>query len=71
MVGSKFIFSVPIGAETDLFSSLAYIEMRIVIAQVLYHFDLELMPESKNWLDQKVYLVWEKNPLVVRLKPVA
>lgn len=45
--------------------------MRIVIAQVLYHFDLELMPESKNWLDQKVYLVWEKNPLVVRLKPVA
>ncbi|KAK0628019.1 Isotrichodermin C-15 hydroxylase [Lasiodiplodia hormozganensis] len=59
------------GPRNCIGRNLAYIEMRIVIAQVLYHFDLELMPESKNWLDQKVYLVWEKNPLFVRLKPVA
>lgn len=71
LVGSKFASSILIEAETDFSASLAYIEMRIIMAQVLFHFDLELMPESENWLDQKVYLVWEKNPLFVRLKPVA
>jgi hypothetical protein len=35
---------------------------------VLYNFDLELMPESENWTDQKISIVWQKRPLMVRLR---
>ena len=35
-----------------------------------YNFDLELCPESEGWADQKVYLLWEKHPLMVKLRDV-
>lgn len=53
-----------------LASSLAYVEMRLIMASILWHFDLELVPGQEDWLDQKIFLVWEKRPLMVRLKPV-
>lgn len=43
--------------------------MRLILAQVLWNFDLELMPESADWSRQKVYAIWEKSPLYVKLKP--
>jgi cytochrome P450 len=48
---------------------MAWHEMRLIIAKVLYNFDLTLCPESENWLKQKVYLIWEKHPLIVQVKP--
>lgn len=48
-------------------NSLAYAEMRLILGKVLWNFDLELMPESRNWDDQKIYVLWEKTPLMVRL----
>jgi hypothetical protein len=50
-----------------LFDSLAYHEMRLILAMVLYTFDLRLCDESKNWNDQKVFVLWEKPPLMVTL----
>lgn len=51
-------------------TSLAYIEMRIILARVLWNFDLRLADESKDWLSrQKIYLLWEKSPLYVYLTP--
>lgn len=44
--------------------------MRIILAKILFHFDLELMPESENWRDQEVYTLWQKPALNVRLVPV-
>jgi len=32
------------------------------------HYDLELCPESQDWPDQKVYVLWEKKPLWCKLK---
>lgn len=49
-------------------SSLAYSELRIILAKVLYNFDLSLVPESVGWDKQKVFLLWEKRKLMVRLK---
>lgn len=49
-------------------NSLAYIEMRLILAKMMYKFDLQLASESKDWLDQKVFLVWEKKPLMVKIK---
>ncbi|KAL3426506.1 averantin oxidoreductase [Phlyctema vagabunda] len=61
------VFSV--GPRDCLGRNLAYVESRLVIASLLWHFDLERrFPE--NWTDQKVYMVWLKPPLIVKLKPV-
>jgi len=51
--------------------SLAYAEMRLIAAKVLFSFDLELSDESKDWLkNNKVFGLWEKPPLMVKLRPV-
>jgi hypothetical protein len=52
-------------------NSMAYHEMRLILTKVLYNFDLELLPQSANWIDdQKVYILWEKLPLMVKVKAV-
>lgn len=51
--------------------SLAYVEMRIMLARLLWNFDLVLAEESKAWMEtQKIYTLWEKGPLNVYLKPI-
>ena len=47
---------------------MAYHEMRLILAKVVYHFDLELSPGNEGWLDQDVYVLWEKKPLMVNLR---
>ncbi|KAK9780326.1 hypothetical protein SCAR479_02963 [Seiridium cardinale] len=56
------------GPRNCIGRNLAYVEMKLVIANLLWHFDLENCTEG-NWLDQKIFLVWEKRPLMVKLKP--
>lgn len=51
--------------------SLAYAEMRLILARLLWKFDLELMPESRNWSDQKIYTLWEKGAINVKLSPAS
>ena len=46
---------------------MAYHEMRLIIAKLLWHFDMELCVESEEWIKQKVYTLWEKPPLMVKL----
>ena len=59
------------GPRGCLGRSLAYAEMRIVLARVLFEFDLELMKSSKSWLENlKNFGLWQKDPLMVRLRPV-
>ncbi|KAB2568622.1 Averantin hydroxylase [Lasiodiplodia theobromae] len=58
------------GPRNCLGKNLAYHEMRIMFAKVLWHFDLQLSPRSENWADQKVWTLWDKPDLFVTLKPV-
>jgi len=58
------------GPRNCIGKNLAYVEMRIVLAKMLWHFDLRLKDESRDWPNQKVYLMWAKNPLMVMLTPV-
>lgn len=44
--------------------------MRLMAAKVYYNFDLELCPESNNWADQQTYILWEKKPLMCKLRAV-
>lgn len=46
------------------------LEMRMVLAKVFWHFDVELCSGMERWLDQKSYLTWQKGPLMVRASRV-
>lgn len=51
--------------------SLAYIEMRLILARVIWNFDMRIANDSLDWYSrQKIYLLWEKGPLNVFLTPV-
>ncbi|RAQ47341.1 cytochrome P450 monooxygenase [Aspergillus flavus] len=56
------------GPRNCIGRNLAYAEMRVILARVLWNFDLELCEESTQWSDQKAYTLWEKPPLMCRLK---
>ncbi|KAI1487795.1 isotrichodermin C-15 hydroxylase [Biscogniauxia mediterranea] len=50
--------------------NLAWAEIRIVLANILWHFDMELLPESEGWMDgQRLFFLWEKPPLHIKFVP--
>ncbi len=50
--------------------NLAYIEMRLILAHLLWNFDMRLDPRHIDfeWRDQKADLVWRRQPLNVVFK---
>ncbi|XXH04551.1 hypothetical protein Hte_010968 [Hypoxylon texense] len=60
------------GPRNCLGKNLAYAEMRLILAKIIFNFDMTLSSECENWLrDQKAYVVWDKPPLNVYMTPVA
>ena len=46
-------------------------EIRLTLTHLLYGFDFELIEETdEDWLDQKAWFTWEKNPLIIGVKAV-
>ncbi|KAH8817428.1 toxin biosynthesis cytochrome P450 monooxygenase [Xylogone sp. PMI_703] len=58
------------GPRSCIGKNLAWAEMRLALAKILFNFDLELQEESQNWLHHKVWIIREKGPLNVTLKKV-
>ncbi|KAH7032669.1 cytochrome P450 [Microdochium trichocladiopsis] len=58
------------GPRNCLGKNLANAEMRIILARLLWRFDLELLQESRNWMQQRVFVLWEKPALMVKVTPV-
>lgn len=56
------------GPRNCIGKNLAYNEMRLILARILWNFDLELCQESWEWNEQKSYALWEKPALMCRLK---
>ncbi|KAL4936525.1 hypothetical protein BDV06DRAFT_91732 [Aspergillus oleicola] len=56
------------GPRNCIGRNLAYAEMRVILARVLWNLDLELCDESAHWSEQESYVLWEKPPLMCRLK---
>lgn len=55
---------------TCTLSSLALAEMRLILARIIWDFDLTLNQNSKDWLDNmETYILWQKNPLHVHFMP--
>ncbi|GKT87518.1 trichothecene C-15 hydroxylase [Colletotrichum tofieldiae] len=58
------------GPRNCLGMNLAYAEMRLILARIIWNFDLELAPESQSWASsQKIFFFWDKPPLWVYFKP--
>lgn len=54
------------GPRNCIGQSLAYHEMRLILAKMLWNFNAVLEPECSNWNDQRIFGVWELPPLKVR-----
>lgn len=50
--------------------SLALAEMRLILAKILWNFDLSLEDPNFEWIKQRCQVIWEKPDLMVHLKPV-
>ncbi|KAI1155572.1 putative cytochrome P450 [Nemania diffusa] len=58
-----------IGPRNCVGKNLAYAEMRLILAKILYHFDMTIANDSQHWLEgQKAYAVWHKPDLYVDLR---
>ncbi|KAI9038867.1 cytochrome P450 [Aspergillus affinis] len=58
------------GPRSCVGQTFAYHEARIILATLLWHFDMSLCEESIGWPDHlTVYMGWEKEPLMVRMQP--
>lgn len=58
-----------LGRHACIGQSLAYAEMRLVLARLFFAFDLELadVDDVWDWGSQETFIFWEKKPLNVRL----
>jgi cytochrome P450 len=56
------------GPRNCIGKNLAYSKLRLILARVLWNFDLELCSESDGWDQQKIKIFWQGKPLLIRLK---
>lgn len=68
---SMRVFSA--GPRDCLGKNLALAEMRIILARIIFNFDLQLVtPVDKNWIEKMpAFTFWEKTPLMVTLTPIS
>ncbi|KAK8076306.1 cytochrome P450 [Apiospora phragmitis] len=58
------------GPRNCLGQNMTYHEIRLLAAKVFFNFDLELCDDSRDWREQKVFVLWEKKPLLCKLRAV-
>ncbi|OTB20736.1 hypothetical protein K445DRAFT_313217 [Daldinia sp. EC12] len=60
------------GPRNCIGKNLAYAEMRLILAKILYNFDMRIDDSCRDWIDrQNSFGVWEKPPLYIYLTPVS
>ncbi|KAJ5913921.1 hypothetical protein N7504_002804 [Penicillium tannophilum] len=57
------------GPRNCIGRNLAYVEMRIILARMVFNFDMELDQPSDVWTDQQCFILWSKKPLMIKLTP--
>jgi cytochrome P450 len=58
-----------VGVRNCIGRNLAYAELRLILAKVLWHYDIELDTEKTGeFLDQKIWSIWAKKELYVKMK---
>ncbi|EUC42257.1 hypothetical protein COCMIDRAFT_39642 [Bipolaris oryzae ATCC 44560] len=60
------------GPRNCIGKNLAYAELRLIMTRVLWNFDISLVDGYESWTEHhKVFSIWQKTPLMVRLSRVA
>lgn len=60
-----------VGPRNCIGRNLAYAEMRLILARLVFDFDMTLAADSLNWVGrQKTYTLWDRLPLNVYFTPV-
>lgn len=57
------------GGRNCVGQNLAWVMIRLILARFVYNFDVELQ-SGTPWQDQRTYILWQKQPLDVRLQTV-
>lgn len=67
----KVLQPFSVGPRNCIGKNFAYGEMRVVLARILWNFDIELCEESQDWMERlEIYTIWKKQPLMVKLTPL-
>ncbi|PVH86455.1 putative benzoate 4-monooxygenase cytochrome P450 [Cadophora sp. DSE1049] len=67
----KVVQPFSFGPRNCIGQRLAVAEMRLVVARLVWEFDFKIEEECKNWVEgMKVYTLYERPPLMCRVKPV-
>ncbi|ROT36171.1 isotrichodermin C-15 hydroxylase, partial [Sodiomyces alkalinus F11] len=57
-----------VGPRDCLGKNLAWAEMRMILAYLVWHFDFEMVPETEGWIErQTVFMLWKKSDLLVKV----
>jgi cytochrome P450 len=73
----KAFYPFSLGPHGCIGQSLAWLQLRLLLALLLFRFDLEVFDvkgetqaqKPWNWNEQKIYWTWEKKSLMVQIKP--
>ncbi|CEO60361.1 hypothetical protein PMG11_04990 [Penicillium brasilianum] len=65
----SILHAFSLGPRNCLGRNLAYAEMRLIAAKLLWSFDMTLEESSAGWDIQKSFNIWEKKPLMVKVSP--
>jgi cytochrome P450 len=57
-----------VGPRNCVGKNLAWIKTKIILAKMLWNFDLELLDDNFEPQRQKMYILWQKPELLVRVK---
>ncbi|KAI1209013.1 cytochrome P450 ClCP1 [Annulohypoxylon truncatum] len=60
-----------VGPRNCIGRNMAYAEMRLILARIIYNFDMVIADDSRDWVKiQKAYTLWKKPALNIHMKPV-
>ncbi|OTA64804.1 cytochrome P450 [Hypoxylon sp. EC38] len=57
------------GPMNCLGMNLARLELRMILARLIWKFDIELIPSSEDWFNHRAFIIWFRGSLMVKLTP--
>ncbi|OBR14494.1 Cytochrome P450 [Colletotrichum higginsianum IMI 349063] len=57
------------GPRNCIGRNLAMSEMRVILARVIWNFEMQIADDSRDWTEQELFGLWKKGPLNIHLKP--
>ncbi|KAF1996437.1 cytochrome P450 monooxygenase-like protein [Amniculicola lignicola CBS 123094] len=58
-----------VGPRNCIGQNIAWAEIRMILARLVWNFEIELEGENEHWDKQKVFVLWDKPSLMVKLTP--